>query len=113
MTTRRIPSVFLTQSRLNTNTFLTAPRIHFLPVSLPRARNFQTTSIRSEQRANTSVKRDPAPKVVRGQSKLFKDADAAVEDLKSGAVILSAGFGICGTAGGAPLILQSCKITSS
>jgi 3-oxoacid CoA-transferase len=49
--------------------------------------------------ANTSAKRDPAPKIIRGQSKLFKDADAAVKDLKSGAVILSAGFGLCGTAG--------------
>jgi 3-oxoacid CoA-transferase len=29
---------------------------------------------------------------------LFKDADAAVKDIKSGATILSAGFGLCGTA---------------
>jgi hypothetical protein len=59
----------------------------------------QTTTIRLEQQANTKAKRDPAPKVVRGASKLFKDADAAVADLKSGSIILSAGFGLAGTAG--------------
>ena len=35
----------------------------------------------------------------RGGSKLYQDADAAVADIKSGSVILSAGFGLCGTAG--------------
>jgi hypothetical protein len=34
-----------------------------------------------------------------GSSKLFKNADDAVADLKSGSVVLSAGFGLCGTAG--------------
>jgi 3-oxoacid CoA-transferase len=70
-------------------------------------RHFQTTSIRLEQQANTSAKRDPAPKIIRGQSKVFKDADAAVKDLKSGAVILSAGFGLCGTAGKFPQMASS------
>lgn len=45
------------------------------------------------------MKRDPAPLVIRGASKLFKDADSAVADLKSGSTILSSGFGLCGTAG--------------
>jgi 3-oxoacid CoA-transferase len=36
---------------------------------------------------------------VRGESKIFKSADDAVKDLKSGSTILSAGFGLCGTAG--------------
>jgi len=40
-----------------------------------------------------------APIVERGASKLFKDADEAVADLKSGSVILSSGFGLCGVAG--------------
>lgn len=40
-----------------------------------------------------------APKVERGGSKLFKDADAAVADIKSGSTILSSGFGLCGVAG--------------
>lgn len=40
-----------------------------------------------------------APKVERGGSKLFKDANAAVADIKSGSTILSSGFGLCGVAG--------------
>jgi 3-oxoacid CoA-transferase len=63
------------------------------------ARSFHTASRRYEQQANTKVKRDSAPQIVRGDSKLYKDADAAVADIKSGATILSAGFGLCGTAG--------------
>lgn len=35
---------------------------------------------------------------VRGGSKLFKDADAAVADIKSGSTLLSSGFGLCGVA---------------
>jgi len=51
------------------------------------------------QQANIKVKRDQAPDVVRGESKVYKDADEAVRDLKSGSMVLSAGFGLCGTAG--------------
>lgn len=40
-----------------------------------------------------------APKIERGGSKVFKDADAAVTDIKSGSTILSSGFGLCGVAG--------------
>lgn len=40
-----------------------------------------------------------ASKIERGGSKLFKDADAAVADIKSGSTILSSGFGLCGVAG--------------
>ncbi|KAA8576997.1 hypothetical protein EYC84_007017 [Monilinia fructicola] len=39
-----------------------------------------------------------APKIVRGASKVYKNADEAVADIKSGSTILSAGFGLCGTA---------------
>jgi 3-oxoacid CoA-transferase len=39
------------------------------------------------------------PVIDRTRSKLFKDADEAVADLKSGSTIFSAGFGLCGTAG--------------
>jgi 3-oxoacid CoA-transferase len=39
-----------------------------------------------------------APAPTRGGSKLFKDADAAVADVKSGSTILSSGFGLCGVA---------------
>lgn len=34
----------------------------------------------------------------RGESKLYESADAAVADIKSGSVILSSGFGLCGVA---------------
>jgi 3-oxoacid CoA-transferase len=40
-----------------------------------------------------------APKIERAGSKLFKDADEAVADLKSGTTLLSSGFGLCGVAG--------------
>lgn len=36
---------------------------------------------------------------MRGASKVYKNADEAVADIKSGSTILSAGFGLCGTAG--------------
>jgi hypothetical protein len=62
-------------------------------------RYLSTTPIRYKQEANIKLKRDPAPLVIRGASKLFKDADSAVADLKSGSTILSSGFGLCGTAG--------------
>ncbi|KAE8387361.1 hypothetical protein BDV23DRAFT_128580 [Aspergillus alliaceus] len=39
-----------------------------------------------------------ASKVGRGASKIFKNADEAVADLKSGSTILSSGFGLCGVA---------------
>lgn len=52
-----------------------------------------------QQQANIKVKRDKLPDLVRGESKVFKDADEAVKDLQSGAMVLSAGFGLCGTAG--------------
>jgi hypothetical protein len=45
------------------------------------------------------IKGKRIPKVTRGQSKVYKSADEAVADLQSGSVILSAGFGLCGTAG--------------
>lgn len=39
-----------------------------------------------------------APKIDRAASKLWKSAEKAVEDLQSGSVIFSAGFGLCGVA---------------
>lgn len=38
------------------------------------------------------------PVIDRTRSKVFHDADEAVADLKSGSTVLSAGFGLCGTA---------------
>lgn len=40
-----------------------------------------------------------APEIECAGSKLFKDADEAVADLKSGTTLLSSGFGLCGVAG--------------
>lgn len=55
-------------------------------------RNFQTFArLRREAQGG-------APAKVRGQSKLFKSADEAVADIQSGSTVLSAGFGLCGTA---------------
>ena len=39
-----------------------------------------------------------APRKVRGQRKVFDSVDEAVADIKSGSTVLSAGFGLCGTA---------------
>ncbi|KAF4215776.1 hypothetical protein CNMCM5878_007765 [Aspergillus fumigatiaffinis] len=44
------------------------------------------------------VQQTLAPKIERGASKLFRNADEAVADLKSGSTILSSGFGLCGVA---------------
>ncbi|OBT70995.1 hypothetical protein VF21_09881 [Pseudogymnoascus sp. 05NY08] len=60
------------------------------------ARNFQTSI--SNKSASATEKRSLGPKITRGESKIWKDADSAVADLQSGSVILSAGFGLCGTA---------------
>ncbi|KAG0646491.1 Succinyl-3-ketoacid coenzyme A transferase [Hyphodiscus hymeniophilus] len=111
MATRRIPALLLPSSPRNA--FITPSR--FPRRLAPLARQFTTTELRKEQqKANTSAKRDPAPKIVRGQSKLYKDADAAVADLKSGSTILSAGFGLCGTAargGGLSPLVDSGQIS--
>ncbi|KUJ22903.1 succinyl-CoA:3-ketoacid-coenzyme A transferase-like protein [Mollisia scopiformis] len=96
MATRRIPSACIAASSRRTTSFIPHSRI------IPRfhsSRQLHATCIRLEgQKANVGAKRDPAPKIVRGQSKIFKNADEAVKDLKSGAIVLSAGFGLCGTA---------------
>jgi 3-oxoacid CoA-transferase len=102
MATRRISSAYLATS--SRNAFLTTPhtRLHFVPrLHISAARQLHITSIRYQQAAvaNTSVKRDPAPKIERGASKVYEDVDEAVADIQSGAMILSAGFGLCGTAG--------------
>lgn len=105
MATRRISAACIAQT--GRSGLLNPPRLtpraaHALrcarTIAAP-ARTLSTTPRRYKQEANTKAKRDPAPTVVRGASKLFKDADSAVADLKSGSTILSAGFGLCGTAG--------------
>ncbi|KIX93029.1 uncharacterized protein Z520_11302 [Fonsecaea multimorphosa CBS 102226] len=48
--------------------------------------------------SSSSAGNDDQPVIDRTRSKLFKDADEAVADLRSGSMIFSAGFGLCGTA---------------
>ncbi|CAG8248887.1 unnamed protein product [Penicillium salamii] len=57
---------------------------------------FSTTT--SSKYSTTAPLLSLAPKIERGGSKVFKDADAAVTDIKSGSTILSSGFGLCGVA---------------
>lgn len=99
MATRRISVACIAHTRHNA-----FPRQLLRPhsmtrVGIPVQRFLSTTPIQYRQEANTKAKRAPAPVVVRGASKLYKDADSAVADLISGSTVLSAGFGLCGTAG--------------
>lgn len=59
-------------------------------------RLFSSSTARRSADPSPSESKAPAPN--RGGSKLFRDADAAVADVKSGSVILSSGFGLCGVA---------------
>ncbi|KAK4940628.1 hypothetical protein LTR10_019258 [Elasticomyces elasticus] len=63
----------------------------------PSPRYFSSARARWQEAAS-SQESDGQPVIDRTRSKLFKDADEAVADLKSGSTILSAGFGLCGTA---------------
>ncbi|KAL3418594.1 coenzyme A transferase [Phlyctema vagabunda] len=83
-----------------TCTSIARQNLQFAPLTCSRIRTFQTAprlgdAPRAATRQNDA---DSAPKIVRGGSKLFKSADEAVADLKSGSMILSSGFGLCGTA---------------
>jgi 3-oxoacid CoA-transferase len=62
------------------------------------------------ERPKPDIKGSFAPKVSRGGSKLYKDADEAVADIQSGSTILSAGFGLCGTAGKSSDLEAACAI---
>ncbi|PNS16606.1 Succinyl-CoA:3-ketoacid coenzyme A transferase 1, mitochondrial [Sphaceloma murrayae] len=67
------------------------------PVTVPAS--FRLTR-QLTQDAASSVKVGPdslAPIVDRSRSKVYKNADEAVADIKSGSTLLSAGFGLCGT----------------
>lgn len=57
-----------------------------------RARSFQTGAPFLRDAAGG------APAKIRGQRKVLDSVDEAVADIKSGSTILSAGFGLCGTA---------------
>ncbi|KAL1850760.1 hypothetical protein Daus18300_012768 [Diaporthe australafricana] len=61
-------------------------------------RLFSSSTIRRSAGLSSQEGESKAPPPVRGASKLFPDADAAVADVKSGSTILSSGFGLCGVA---------------
>lgn len=62
---------------------------HNRAVLLESHRSFCSTIQRPDQHQNQK----------HADSKVWKNADAAVADIKSGSTVLSAGFGLCGTAG--------------
>jgi hypothetical protein len=63
------------------------------------ARYFSNSHLRKRDAVpSPKVADEGQPVIDRTRSKLFKDADEAVADIKSGSVIFSAGFGLCGTA---------------
>ncbi|KIW85693.1 hypothetical protein Z517_01085 [Fonsecaea pedrosoi CBS 271.37] len=88
-TVSRKPLAF-SQSRVGTRIISSRQDIRHFTSS--RTRNLQAAS------SSQSVSSDDQPVIDRTRSKLFKDADEAVADIKSGSVIFSAGFGLCGTA---------------
>ncbi|QSZ30530.1 hypothetical protein DSL72_000084 [Monilinia vaccinii-corymbosi] len=88
--------------RILTTTRLPGLRIAQKPRARSRdIRHFQTYQRLLEAPRNPYKDEETdgkAPKIVRGASKVYKNADEAVADIKSGSTILSAGFGLCGTA---------------
>ncbi|PWY96781.1 succinyl-CoA:3-ketoacid-coenzyme A transferase 1 [Aspergillus sclerotioniger CBS 115572] len=76
------------------------PRPHLAVPQLSISLFPSSTRVVARARSTTSTSEQPprAPKIDRSASKLFKNADAAVADLKSGSTILSSGFGLCGVA---------------
>ncbi|KAK0941503.1 hypothetical protein LTR29_006882 [Friedmanniomyces endolithicus] len=80
-----------------------APAVQIRVTQTSRAgwRLKQLTSQTRSFRTSTAFFREApggAPTKVRGQRKVFDSVDEAVADIKSGSTILSAGFGLCGTA---------------
>ncbi|KAI3396072.1 hypothetical protein diail_489 [Diaporthe ilicicola] len=61
-------------------------------------RLFSSSTVRRSAGSSAQESESKAPAPTRGASKLYPDADAAVADVKSGSVILSSGFGLCGVA---------------
>ena len=80
-----------------------APRVHVTLVQPSRAawRSKQhAVQTRAFQTSTTLLREAPggAPSKVRGQRKVYDSVDEAVADIQSGSTVLSAGFGLCGTA---------------
>jgi 3-oxoacid CoA-transferase len=85
------PALWVSRSHLLTTTRITA--------ALPQKKALLSPPIQRKYTTTRPLCSQPlAPKIVRGESKLFASADEAVADLKSGSTVLSAGFGLCGVA---------------
>ncbi|OAF54602.2 hypothetical protein VC83_09065 [Pseudogymnoascus destructans] len=97
MTTCRVSAIRLSRSMIN------------ISKQRQQVDACRLASVRSNTSRTFSVKNSPtvafqqdvklASRIERAGSKLFKDADEAVADLKSGTTLLSSGFGLCGVAG--------------
>lgn len=79
------------------------PRVQIRFVDAPRAawRLKQHAGQTRSFTASVSKGREvtgAAPTKIRGKSKLYASADEAVADIQPGSIVLSAGFGLCGTA---------------
>ena len=87
-------SISIGRSRIASK-HLQIPRTY--PLSPSQSRFFSSSRQRGlgASRSNDSTSQ---PLIDRTRSKIFHDADEAVADLQSGSVVLSAGFGLCGTA---------------
>lgn len=98
MTVLRVSALSLSKRSLA----VCRPRLQFAARCTASVRPVSPPSvIRSAKQYSTAAPQTQrlAPKVERGASKLFDNADEAVADIKSGSTILSSGFGLCGVAG--------------
>lgn len=84
------PALWVSRSHRLAATRVTASFPQKVLLSAPVQRKYTT--------AKPLFSQPLAPKIIRGESKLFSSADEAVADLRSGSTILSAGFGLCGVA---------------
>ncbi|KAJ5974665.1 Coenzyme A transferase [Penicillium waksmanii] len=91
MATLRITSTALSRKALAS----CRPRLY---IGLRAARPISRVPSFASKYSTAAPSPSLAPKIERGGSKLFKDADVAVRDIKSGSTILSSGFGLCGVA---------------
>lgn len=88
--TRRINGAI--SSSLLLRPFVATRCAHHAKAQLPQGRPLTVSAVRQQH-----ISRIPVTKK-RGQSKIFDSVDEAVADVRSGAVILSSGFGVCSTA---------------
>ncbi|GAB1217062.1 hypothetical protein ATERTT37_006285 [Aspergillus terreus] len=95
MATARISALALSRRAVT----VARPRVQLATHHKITARPLLTSYPRRIARYSTAAADQPrAPKIDRAASKLYKNADEAVADLKSGSTILSSGFGLCGVA---------------